>query len=95
LDSCPYNFFKLFFYLLFLNNFYIAPCLFSAIKLLKDSNKNLEHLIGGWKTQTCFCVHPRCRSRTFLSGSRWKACFCPTPSVEAVHMWVVCTWSWF
>jgi hypothetical protein len=41
-----------------LNNFCITPYLFSATKLLRYSSKNLEHLIGGWKTQTCFCVHP-------------------------------------
>ena len=28
---------------------------FSVTKLLRDNNKNLEHLFGGWKTyQTCF-----------------------------------------
>jgi hypothetical protein len=38
-----------------MNNFCVAPCLFSATKLLRDSNKNLEHLFGGWKTyQACF-----------------------------------------
>ena len=31
----------------FINNFCIAPCLFSATKFLRDSNKNLEHLFGG------------------------------------------------
>jgi hypothetical protein len=36
--------------LLFLNNFCIAPFLFSTTKLLRDSNKNWKHLIGGWKT---------------------------------------------
>ena len=35
------------FFLFFMNNFYIAPCLFLATKLLRDSNKNLEHLFGG------------------------------------------------
>ena len=41
-----------FFYFLsfFMNNFCIALCLFSITKLLRDSNKNLEHLFGGWKT---------------------------------------------
>jgi hypothetical protein len=30
----------------FMNNFCIAPYIFSAIKLLRDSNKNVEHLFG-------------------------------------------------
>ena len=43
------------FSLFFMNNFCIAPCFFSATKLLRDSNKNLEHLFRGWKTyQACF-----------------------------------------
>ena len=58
------------FFLFFMNNFCIAPCLFSTTKLLRDSNKKLEHLFGGWKTkQACFWVHPQCRSRTFLGRS--------------------------
>ena len=31
----------------FMNNFCIATCFFSATKLLRDNNKNLEHLFGG------------------------------------------------
>jgi hypothetical protein len=62
-----------------LNNFCITSWLFSATKLLRDSSKNLEHLIGGWKMQTYFSVHPQCRSRIFLGGSRWKACFYTYP----------------
>ena len=63
--------FFLFFLFFFMNNFCIAPCPFSATKLLRDSNKNLEHLFGGWQTyQACFCVHFQCRSRIFLGESR-------------------------
>ena len=61
-----------------------SPCLFSITKLVIDSNKNLEHLFGGWKTyQTCFSVHPQCRTRTVLGGSRWKACFCANPQCRS------------
>ena len=67
---------------LFMNNFCIAPCFFFATKLLRDSNKNLEHLFGGWKTyQACFCVHPQCRSRTFLYRSKWNGMFLRLPPV--------------
>ena len=58
--------------------------LLTAMKLLRDSNKNLEHLFGGWKTyQACFCVHTQCRSKTFLGGSRWKAYFCAYPQCRS------------
>ena len=40
------HFFQLLVFSFFINNFYIAPCLFFATKLLRDSNKNLEHLFG-------------------------------------------------
>ena len=31
-----------------MNNFCIAICFFSATEFLRDSNKNLEHLFGGY-----------------------------------------------
>jgi hypothetical protein len=74
------HFFQIFFF--FMNNFCIAPCLFPVTKLLTNSNKNLEHLFGGWKTyQVCFCVHPQYRSRACLGRSRWKICYCTYPLV--------------
>jgi hypothetical protein len=39
----------LFLFLFFMNNFCIAMPLFCN-KTLSDSNKNLEHLFGEWKT---------------------------------------------
>jgi hypothetical protein len=33
--------------LFFMNKFCIAPYLYAATKLLRDSNKNVEHLFGG------------------------------------------------
>jgi hypothetical protein len=36
----------LLFFSLYMNNFCIATCIFSATKLLRDSNKKLEHLFG-------------------------------------------------
>jgi hypothetical protein len=30
----------------FLNNFFVATCYFSTTKLMRDSNNNLEHLLG-------------------------------------------------
>ena len=54
--------------------------LFSATKLLRDSNKNLEHLFEGWKTyQEFFGVHSQCRSKTFWVDLNGMACFCAYP----------------
>jgi hypothetical protein len=58
-----------------MNNFYIAPCLFSTTKLLRDSNKILEHLFDGYPIGLIFCVHSQCRSKIFLSGCRWNGMF--------------------
>jgi hypothetical protein len=55
----------------FMNNFCIATCLFSTTKLLRDK-KNLEHLFGGYPIGYIFCVHFQCRSKIFLSESRWN-----------------------
>ena len=84
------------FFLFFMNNFCIAPCLFSATKLWEMATRTwIIYLVDGKPIKHVFGVHSQCRSRTFLSGSRWKACFAPTPSVGVVYIWVVCTWSWF
>jgi hypothetical protein len=40
-----------------MNNFCIATCLFSIIKLLTDSNKNLEHLFDGYPIGNIFGVY--------------------------------------
>ena len=77
--SIFFNFFS--FFLFFMNNFCIAPCLFSATKLLRDSNKNLEHLFSGYPIGYIFGVHSQCRSKTFLSGSKWNGIFLRLPSV--------------
>ena len=61
--------------------------LFSATKLLRDSNKNLEHLFDGWKTyQACFCVYSQCRRKHFWVDLDGRHVFAPTPSVGVVHM---------
>jgi hypothetical protein len=41
-----------------MNNFYIATCLFFAIKLLKDNNKNLEHLFRIYPIGFFLCSLP-------------------------------------
>ena len=46
-----------FFISFFMNNFCIAPYLFFATKLLRDSNKNLEHLFGEKTIKHIFGVH--------------------------------------
>jgi hypothetical protein len=47
---CIHFFSTLFLFLFFMDHFCIAPWLISATKLLRDSNKNLEHLFDGRKT---------------------------------------------
>ena len=70
-----------FFSFFFMNNFCIALCLFSAIKLLRDSNKNLEHLFGGYPLEYIFGVHSQCKSETFLGVSRCNGMFLHLPLV--------------
>jgi hypothetical protein len=75
-----------------MNNFYIVICFFFATKLLRDSNKNLEYLFGGYPIRYIFDVHSQCKSKIFLSGFRWNDMFFEsTPSIGVVYIWVVCT----
>ena len=71
-----------FFSLFFMNNFCIATCFFYATKLLRDSNKNLEHLFGGYPIKNFFGVYSQCRSKTFLGGSRWNVMLLRLPPVQ-------------
>ena len=71
-----------FLFLFFMNNFCIAPCLFSTTKLLRDSNKNLEHLFGGYPTKHVFGVYSQCRSETFFGGSGWNGMLLRLPLVQ-------------
>jgi hypothetical protein len=66
----------LLFHSFFMNNFCIATCLFYATKLLRDNNKNLEHLFGGYSIGYNFSVHSQCRSKIFLGDLDRMACFC-------------------
>ena len=69
--------------LFFMKNFCIAPCFFSTTKLLRDNNKNLEHLFDGKPIKHVFSVLSQCKSKTFLGGSRWNACFCAYPHCKS------------
>jgi hypothetical protein len=64
-----------------MNNFCIATFLFSATKLLRDSNKNLEHLFGVYPIGYIFSVYFQCKSKTYLCGSRWNGMFLRLPLV--------------
>jgi hypothetical protein len=64
-----------------MNNFCIATCFFPTTKLLRDSNKNLEHLFDGYPIGNIFGVFSQCRSKTFLGGSRWNGMFLRLPLV--------------
>ena len=81
-----------FFLSFFMNNFCIAPCLLSATKLLRDSNKNLEHLFGGYPIGHIFGVHSQYKSKTFLGGFRWNGMFLRLPPVQELCIcgWCVC-----
>ena len=72
-----------FFSFFFMNNFCIAPCLFSTTKLLRDGNKNLEHLFGGYPIGYIFGVHSQCKSKTFLGGSRWNGMLLRLPQCRS------------
>jgi hypothetical protein len=60
-------------------------------KTLRDSNKNLEHLFGGWTTKHIFVFTPGVGGEHFLVDLFGRHVSTPTPSVGVVHMWVVCT----
>jgi hypothetical protein len=61
-------------------------------KTLRDSDKNLEHLFGGWKiNKHIFVFTPSLRVEHFLVDLDGKHVFAHTPIVGVVHMWVVCT----
>lgn len=68
-----------------------SPCLFSATKLLRDNNKNLEHLFDGKPMKHDFGVSPSVGVKYFWVDLDGMQVFAPTPSVGVVHMWVVCT----
>ena len=75
-----------------MNNFCIAPCLFLATKLLRDSNKNLEHLFGGWNLSGIFFMFtPSVGVKHFWVDLDGKHVFAATLSVGVMYMWVVCT----
>jgi hypothetical protein len=63
----------------FMNNFCIATCLFSTIKLLRDSNKNLEHLFGGYPMGMFFIFTPSVGVKHFWVDLDRMACFCTYP----------------
>ena len=89
-------YFFLFFLFLLLNNFCIAPCLFSATKLLRDSTRIWSiYLVDGKPNKHVFVFTPSVGVEHFWVDLGWRHIFMPTPSVGVVHMWVVCTWSWF
>jgi hypothetical protein len=71
--------FLILFFLFFINNFCIATCLFSAIKLLRDNDMNFEYLFRVYPIGYIFCVHSLCRSKTFLDKFRGMAYFCAYP----------------
>jgi hypothetical protein len=78
-----------------MNNFCIAPCLFSVTKLWEIAIRTWSIYLVDEKPNMFLCS-PQCRNRTFLGGSRWRACFCAYPQCRSSrYMWVVCTWSWF
>ena len=74
-----------------MNNFCIVPCFFSATKLLRDTNKNLEHLFGGYPMNMFVVFTPSVGVKYFWVDLDGMTCFCAYPSVGVVHMWVVCT----
>ena len=61
-------------------------------KLLRDSNKNLEHLFGGWKPiKYIFVFTPSVGVKHFWVDLNGRLVFVPIPSVRVVYIWVVRT----
>ena len=73
-----------------MNNFCIAPCLFSATKLLRHSNKNLEHLlVDGKPIKHVFVFTPSVGVKHFWVDLDGRHVFAPTPSVGAAGVYGV------
>jgi hypothetical protein len=75
-DTCL---FFLIFLLFSMNNFCIVTCLFSATKLLRDSNKNLEHLFRGYPMWYILVFTPSVGVKYFWVDLDRMACFCAYP----------------
>ena len=60
-------------------------------KLLRDSNKNLEHLFDGYPILHILVFTPSVGAKHFWVDLDGRHVFVPTPSVGVVHIWVVCT----
>ena len=59
-------------------------------KLLRDSNKNLEHLFGGWKPiKYIFVFTPSVGVKHFWVDLNGRLVFVPTPSVGVVRIFRV------
>ena len=72
-----------FFFHFFMNIFCIAPCLFYATKLLRDSNKNLEHLFGGYPIKNIFVFTPSVGVKHFWVDLDAMACCCAYPQCRS------------
>ena len=79
-DTCPFFHISFSF---FMNNFCIAPCLFSATKLLRDSNKNLEHLFDGYPIKHVFVSTPTVGVKHFWVDLNEMAWFCAYPQCRS------------
>jgi hypothetical protein len=69
-----------------MNKFCIATCFFSAIKLLRDSNKNLKHLFGDILLGIFLVFTPSVGVKYFWVDLDGMACFCAPSSVRVVYM---------
>jgi hypothetical protein len=66
-----------------MNNFCIATCLFSATKLLRDSNKNLEHLFGEYPWGIFLVFTLSVRVKHFWVDLDGMACCCTYPQCRS------------
>ena len=89
------HFFQPFFSFFLMNNFCIAPCLFSATKLWEIATRTWNiYLVDGKPIKHVFLFTPSVGLEQFWVDLDGRHVFAPTQSV-VVHIWVVCTWSWF
>ena len=84
------------FSLLFLNNFCIAQAYFRQQNFWEIATRTWSIYLVDENLENIFLVFTLSVGvKSFWVDLNEKHVFMPTPSVEVVHIWVVCTWSWF
>ena len=91
------HFFNIFlFFLLFMNNFCIASCFFWLQQNFWEiATRTWSIYLVDILLRIFLVFSPSVGVKDFWVDLDGMAYFCTYPSIEVVHMWVVCTWYWF